>query len=1505
MTTKLKPITFGFILLLIPMYTLAQQDAPAVEWKKSDYPPQFPVSPIVFPTTTDPIYQPGQPNGDYSHEFRGHRTGEDWWYSIAPATMQNGGYYAAGFATWVNFEMNEAPAGGCKSFAPTPADLERPVLQDEVLSFKLSTVAYYDKKGKMIWHNAYIPAFEGAYSCKEDLDGNIVITGWTNSTRDVHGNPVLFNPTPGFAGHDLDVSLCVYNGNKAFIAKIAPNGDLIWAHTYSMYDFGDFGHSDQDLIAKPTFGLDLIVDSNGDYVVVGTQNGGFSINNSLFLVKVNSDGEILKRTEVNLDDYRLNPRSISRYGNDILVGGYAEEIIAFPRSHAFVTKFDADLNPVLATNFGHELKFGTFYNGSAFDDRNFGFIWVENLPGGHPNNIVFDTKELANGNVAVVTLEDCERCKHSSGANLSIGNLRIYDSNGTALVPSVNGGQPIRINENGDGYVKAFDLKIGLEADDPNEITLITTVADGEIVASDPDFDVFEESMDVISNGTSSNSEDFLLATETYTPRDGSAPITYNNARSSALLANYTIDGQLRWEKVIDGDDAPLQPYPGDWKEQECVYQVMKGEDGEYVFVGNSSHNKDDYLTIKVYGNCQLDKTYEIAPTDPVADNTVNVGPGVVHWNPATFDDSTEIYARGEIHVLPNTILQISGGLVIHFADGEQMVYDTKLIVEPGARLLVNNATLTSTDCPRAMWKGIEVWGNEDLSQNNTSNQGFLEISNNAKIENAYNGVQVWKRNDWEATGGIVRATNAHFLNNRRDIQFLPYSNIVNGSEQNNRSFFTNTTFTTDNNYKLEGIFPHITMYKVSGVSITGCDFTDQRFVAATDPMSLNRGIFSIDAKYKVLGRFIGTTASIDEYYNPANYDGCTFTNLLTGVHAMNANTQNTITVDQSLFTNCRFGVNLSQVNNAMITRNKMVKTLDFGLYLSQHAIYTDKCTAYQIEGNTVENNLTTGANSYGITIHNSGLEDNEAYKNRLDGVHRGANSFGKNRNDGTIALANYEGLEFLCNQHTNNQVYDESIAGFGLLDGEKIVQGTVEVPARNEFSTVGSGVTYHLANFVNDDLYYIYNTNVPIQEPILISSGVFPIGANITPVSCPTNFTIVRPGPGKPIPNPVVKAQLIIDFEDTRSEWLQKKAEFDSLVAHGDRQTLHDAVANLTPANKVQVKNALLSEAPFLSVSLLTELADKSPGQFPTTWLKEVIVANIEVTRNKEFVDYLLTKEHPVPQGIYNQIVNAMGTYTDRTVKQHEVIQLNTEQNRIANFILKDITQDSLGIDSDEYNTWVAKRGDILCEFQFADFFLSQKLKDSCLHHLHNIDDQVSDMTAGILKQELEDYSAFKKDMLNLSNADGVLEGLDATTEATVRAYAEHAIGHAQVQAQNLLCFFLNECAEVPEFPEDSPGNSAMIILPATNSYESTTDSKSNNFTIYPNPANNQVIIELNELEANQFQLFDLNGRLIKRGQINGQKTSLAISELENGVYLLNILIDNEVVGVQRLFKQ
>ena len=67
----------------------------------------------------------------------------------------------------------------------------------------------------------------------------------------------------------------------------------------------------------------------------------------------------------------------------------------------------------------------------------------------------------------------------------------------------------------------------------------------------------------------------------------------------------------------------------------------------------------------------------------------------------------------------------------------------------------------------------------------------------------------------------------------------------------------------------------------------------------------------------------------------------------------------------------------------------------------------------------------------------------------------------------------------------------------------------------------------------------------------------------------------------------------------------------------------------------------------------------------------------------------------------------------------------------------------------------------------------------------------------------------------------------------------------------------------------------------------------------IYPNPAKDNIIIENNNFEMESFNLYNITGKLIKSEIINGMSKTINVSDLSEGVYLLEI--NNKQVSIKR----
>ena len=78
-----------------------------------------------------------------------------------------------------------------------------------------------------------------------------------------------------------------------------------------------------------------------------------------------------------------------------------------------------------------------------------------------------------------------------------------------------------------------------------------------------------------------------------------------------------------------------------------------------------------------------------------------------------------------------------------------------------------------------------------------------------------------------------------------------------------------------------------------------------------------------------------------------------------------------------------------------------------------------------------------------------------------------------------------------------------------------------------------------------------------------------------------------------------------------------------------------------------------------------------------------------------------------------------------------------------------------------------------------------------------------------------------------------------------------------------------------------------------------------SNEFNIYPNPTDDKINVVLNYKNGNnRIQLRDLSGKLIMEKEINNQD-QIDLRDLNQGLYLLTILSNNEIIGFERIVRK
>ena len=324
--------------------------------------------------------------------------------------------------------------------------------------------------------------------------------------------------------------------------------------------------------------------------------------------------------------------------------------------------------------------------------------------------------------------------------------------------------------------------------------------------------------------------------------------------------------------------------------------------------------------------------------------------------------------------------LKITNNATVTFTNSVLRFYkDAKVVIEPGSKLILDNTTLKNS-CQDIMWRGILVGGNELLPQKPETNQGVLELKNGAVIENARNAIATYTLNangniDWNTCGGIIRADNATFKNNRRSVEFLIYPSTANLIPQN-LSYFKDCTFIVDddnlfanNNATFNN---HLTMWAVTGVKITNCKFYNH----ITNMPDRGKAIGTLDAGYIVnddCSRFNYLLCTCAGISKPSVFKG-----FKTAIESTNSTKQYAISMDRCQFENNITGISLKGKESFRILEAYM--SLSNNYHNFPTGLYLHNCTNYQVDDNNIYSNMS----GKGIYVTGTIDDENKLYRNNI-----------------------------------------------------------------------------------------------------------------------------------------------------------------------------------------------------------------------------------------------------------------------------------------------------------------------------------------------------------------------------------------------------------------------------------------------------------------------------------------------------------------------------------------
>ncbi|MFN3300587.1 MAG: M43 family zinc metalloprotease [Sediminibacterium sp.] len=788
------------------------------------------------------------------------------------------------------------------------------------------------------------------------------------------------------------------------------------------------------------------------------------------------------------------------------------------------------------------------------------------------------------------------------------------------------------------------------------------------------------------------------------------------------------------------------------------------------------------------------------------------------------------------------------------------MSINKKIVIEKGAKLLVNGGRI-STYSPKCVgfWTGIEVNGDPTKSQT-IANQGTLELKNGAFIDHANNAIVTGTNGITTQGGGIIKADNTTFQNNRRAVEFLRY-NIA-----DNESYFNNCTFELRSYYPQTTYVGMVTIWDNYGIPFTNCTFRNLSASLADKKY----GIYTIDAGYQVLS-------------------GSNFNGFVGGVYGTNSSTSRTFSVSGSTFRNSALGVYAGSVNNISATGNAFnvgqysTGSYNYGVYLSASSGYT------------VQNNSFTGYNPTatpgpaGVFCLNTGDANNVVRENSYTNLYAGNYAVGDNRNNSIPA----NGLKFLCNLNNANAAYDFLVVNYTdpNVSGIATPQGSSLAAAGNTFSLRSSPTGSDYRNNTNYSIQYYYQ-NVVGENPMNTTGVVKTLTSNGS--GC-TSFIM---GGGSLSSSEL--ASLQNGYNTQKSKYDTELQTRNSKLDNGNTNALSTEIDKVQRGSSTALEEKLMGISPWLSTEVLKQVLDKKEV-FTSDFAVKLLKANPEALFSPSLQR---TMEQVLSVEQLNTVRAAQNTSTERSALESRLAEAGNQWSWRADAILRHYLI-TAPIDLKKVREWLDKKNDLESSYQIVESWLQEKNTAQAKKSLNNIAAQFK-LTAW-QQSVYEDYQKITDLKIKAMDQGRTIADFNETEVAALVALADRNLGRAGEQARGILNFFYgyNYVAAPLSLSDDAVAQRSQRLLPESNVMSAQVTSL---IQVVPNPASSEVTFKynLNEQQMQEafIQVVDFTGKVIQRFEINENMGEIHwnMNHLQNGIYFYSMRNNGKVISFGRL---
>jgi hypothetical protein len=854
---------------------------------------------------------------------------------------------------------------------------------------------------------------------------------------------------------------------------------------------------------------------------------------------------------------------------------------------------------------------------------------------------------------------------------------------------------------------------------------------------------------------------------------------------------------------------------------------------------------------------------------------------------------SSDVYLYSDLVIANGATLTIEGRVLV--PEG------ATITVEQGCDLVVDGGEVTSL-CG-GLWSGIYVAGDPN-GQGIGSVHGQVSLMNGAIVSNAESALNNSTLDgtgsiDPSTSGGVLFASDAQFINNKRDVLMIDYLNENSqGDPIRDESFFRNCDFETNDEYVGSVLGNSCFLFDVEGVRFSACDFEDAR--TSLEPWQRRSGIIINSA-----------SATIDEYCSLGTYPppvSCagglpsTFINMKNGISLLGAGHPlfNT-SIRNSAFEGCWRGVYSNGSIDSEIWRNKFSVTPHLNPPLPDESpvgVYVDEGTEnfdvqenefYPFEGAT-ERPAGRSAGLLTRTYH--GLPE-VVYNNEFSYLWIGEGAIEVNR-DG-----NGQGVLFKCNTHTRNR-YDilvhpgiPAVPGAGVRADQGIVSPNPLDWANNQFLLPPSGSQKYIVNYAQQ-FKYRYEDQALLEDPTgdtNIPNDLEPQNIGGDPHSfeekCPALIQDEQIGLG----------MMMVSSGSDGIE--SSESVLETLVDDGNTEMQKSEVQSVQSSNAWEVYLSLLSESGLLSEVVLKEIASKEVG-FSLAMLRDILKENPLSAKDDSIDEILDNRMNQLPEYMRVQIKSSKYQISEIEALRSELNQYRASQYKGLDIVIRETKADSLSVitlDSlvsslelmKDWRSWI--RG-----VEILDKVAVGELNDGKLNVMLSKLEQES-----VENEEIQMYLNLRDQLIDWRNQQVNVLALEDIHINTLLHYIEKP-GRASSQAKAILS--LNNAWTYyspvfdPELEARRLGVEQELIEPSKGTLD-----------VFPNPAKDYVTVSYQVYEDSELsiRLVDELGRVMFGPMRLSSKEDMVVVPLNvnTGVYLLELCAADEALLVEKVIKE